>query len=184
MFDHFDILAPIYDRAIPFSQLEAMLKIAELPVDGILLDAGGGTGRVSAGLRPYVRGAFVVDFSSGMLAQAREKGLMAVQSPAEKLPFGEGTFERIIMVDALHHVHEQAKTIAELWRVLKAGGCLVIEEPDVRTWQVKILAIVEKLALMRSHFISPPAIAGLFPVEARIVIETEGYGAWIIVRKE
>ncbi len=183
MFDHFDILAPIYDRAIPFSRLELMLRMVDLPVEGILLDAGGGTGRVANALRPYVQQAYVVDFSRGMLAQARDKGLMGLQSPAEQLPFSSGTFDRIIMVDALHHVHQQSATVTELWRVLKPGGRLVIEEPDVRTWQVKIVAVVEKLALMRSHFLAPPHIADLFPTSANVKINTEGYNAWVIAIK-
>ncbi len=41
MFDRFDFLAPIYDRAIPFSRLELMLKMVGLPVDSLLLDEGG-----------------------------------------------------------------------------------------------------------------------------------------------
>jgi ubiquinone/menaquinone biosynthesis C-methylase UbiE len=183
MFDHFNFLAPFYDRAIPFSSLELMLKMVALPVDGLLLDAGGGTGRVASALRPYVRAALVADFSPGMLSQAKGKGLPAIQAPAECLPFAAGTFERIIMIDALHHVINQAETIAELWRVLKPGGRLVIEEPDVRTLTVKVVAIGEKLALMRSHFLSPPKIAALFPSQAKITIETESYNAWVIVEK-
>jgi demethylmenaquinone methyltransferase/2-methoxy-6-polyprenyl-1,4-benzoquinol methylase len=183
MFDHFDILASVYDRAIPFSSLELMLKMVALPADGLLLDAGGGTGRVAAALRTYVRSALVADFSFGMLAQARKKGLSATQSPAEHLPFANETFERIIMVDALHHVINQKDTVTELWRVLKPGGRLVIEEPDVRTITVKLVALGEKLALMRSHFLSPPKIAALFPPEAKVRIETESYNAWVIVEK-
>jgi demethylmenaquinone methyltransferase/2-methoxy-6-polyprenyl-1,4-benzoquinol methylase len=191
MFDHFNFLAPFYDRAIPFSSLELMLKMVALPTDGLLLDAGGGTGRVASALRPYVRAALVADFSPGMLLQAHRKGLPAIQTPAERLPFAAGTFERIIMIDALHHVINQAETIAELWRVLrspdpvsgKPGGRLVIEEPDVRTLTVKVVAIGEKLALMRSHFLSPPKIAALFPPQANITIETESYNAWVIVEK-
>jgi ubiquinone/menaquinone biosynthesis C-methylase UbiE len=183
MFDHFDFLAPFYDRAMPFSRLELMLKMVALPADGLLLDAGGGTGRVASALLPYVRAALVADFSRGMLVQASRKGLPAIQTPAERLPFVSGTFERIIMVDALHHVYSQAETIAELWRVLAPGGRLVIEEPDVRTLTVKLVAVGEKLALMRSHFLSPPKIAALFPPQAKIRIETESYNAWVIVEK-
>ena len=183
MFDHFGLLAPIYDRAIPFSRLEQMVRKVALPVDGILLDAGGGTGRVTNALAPYVRSAFVADFSRGMLGQARKKGLSGVETITESLPFADGIFERIIMVDALHHVYDQAATVSELWRILKPGGCLVIEEPDSRTWQVKILALVEKIALMRSHFLSPVEIKDLFPPVAKVEIETEGYNAWMIVWK-
>ena len=183
MFDHFDILAPLYDNAIRFARLDWMLKVVQLPVDGLLLDAGGGTGRVAAALKPYTRDVVVADVSAGMLAQSRQKKLTGLMTPSEKLPFAANTFPRIIMVDALHHVISQRETIAELWRVLQPGGRLVIEEPDIRTLTVKFVAVVEKLALMRSHFISPPVIASYFPPEAKITIEVESYNAWVIVEK-
>ncbi len=183
MFDHFDVLAPVYDRAIPFSRRDVLLKHLDLPVEGLLLDAGGGTGRVAAALRPYTRDVVIADVSSGMMAQSRRKGLTCLHAPSERLPFVDGTFPRILMVDALHHVYHQEQTIRELWRVLQPGGRLVIEEPDVRTFVVKIVAVVEKLALMRSHFLTPPQIKALFPPEARVAIEIEGYNAWVIAEK-
>jgi hypothetical protein len=36
---------------------------------------------------------------------------------------------------------------------------------------------------MRSHFLTPPQIAGLIPKQAQLVIDVEGYNAWIIVKK-
>ncbi|PWH17568.1 MAG: methyltransferase type 11 [Anaerolineae bacterium] len=183
MFDHFDVLAPLYDRAIPFSRLDWMLRVVNLPVDGLVLDAGGGTGRVAAALRPYARDVVVADVSAGMLAQARNKQLTGLRAPSERLPFPENTFPRIIMVDALHHVSNQRQTLAELWRVLQPGGRLVIEEPDIRTWVVKFVAVVEKLALMRSHFLSPPQIVALLPPQAKVQVERESYNAWVIVEK-
>jgi ubiquinone/menaquinone biosynthesis C-methylase UbiE len=184
MLDHFDLLAPLYDRAIPFSRLDLMLKVVKLPVDGLLLDAGGGTGRVAAALKPYTRDVIVADVSAGMLSQLRRKGLSGLRTPSEKLPFATGTFPRILMVDALHHVINQRETISELWRVLQPGGRLVIEEPDIRTLMVKFVAVVEKLALMRSHFISPPVIASYFPPVAKVTINVESYTAWVLVEKE
>ena len=90
------------------------------------------------------------------------------------------------MVDALHHVCNQVQTAQELWRVLAPGGYLVIEEPDLRTFAVKLVAVAEKVALMRSHFLAPEAIAALFdPFTAQVRIETEekGFNAWVIVHK-
>jgi len=183
MNSHFNLLAPFYDRVIPFVRLEQMLKVLALPHVGSLLDAGGGTGRVAEALRPHVGWIVVADVSSGMLTQARQKDLLATSTATEHLPFADGTFDRVLMVDALHHVVSQAETIRELYRVLKIGGRLVIEEPDLRTFGVKLIAVAEKLALMRSHFLAPPQIARLFPLDAKVGIEAEENTAWVIVEK-
>jgi len=183
MNSHFNILAPFYDRAIPFTRLNQMLQVLDLPHAGCLLDAGGGTGRVADALRPHVGWIVVADVSRGMLVQARLKDLPATSTETESLPFPDGSFDRVLMVDALHHVVNQVETIRELYRVLKVGGRLVIEEPDLRTLAVKLIAVAEKLALMRSHFLSPSQIAQLFSPEAKVKIETEENTAWIIAEK-
>lgn len=183
MNSHFNLIARFYDRVIPFVRLEQMLQVLDLPHEGNLLDAGGGTGRVAEVLRPHVGGIVVADVSFAMLAQARQKGLSATSTQTERLPFPDNMFDRVLMVDALHHVVDQAETVRELYRVLKVGGRLVIEEPDVRTFPVKLIAVAEKLALMRSHFLGPPQIARLLPSEAKVRIETEGNTAWVVAEK-
>lgn len=183
MNSHFNFLAPFYDRAIPFTRLEQTLKVLDLPHSGILLDAGGGTGRVADALRPHVGTVIVADVSRGMLDQARQKDLAAVSAESERIPFADGTFDRVLMVDALHHVVHQGETVRELFRVLKPGGRLVIEEPDLRTFPVKLIAVAEKLALMRSRFLAPAQIASLLPSDANTRIESEDHTAWIIVEK-
>jgi demethylmenaquinone methyltransferase/2-methoxy-6-polyprenyl-1,4-benzoquinol methylase len=87
------------------------------------------------------------------------------------------------MVDALHHVISQTETVHELYRVLKPDGRLVIEEPDLRTFAVKMIAVAEKLALMRSHFLGPQQIADLFPPGASVSIIAEENTAWVIAEK-
>jgi ubiquinone/menaquinone biosynthesis C-methylase UbiE len=183
MNSHFNFLAPFYDQVIPFSGLEKMLQVLDLPHAGRLLDAGGGTGRVASALRPYLGSVIVADAARGMLAQARQKNLTTVSSETEHLPFEDQAFDRVLMVDALHHVADQTKTIYELYRILKPGGRMVIEEPDLRTLAIKVMAVAEKLALMRSHFLDPTQIAALFPSRAKVKIEAEENTAWIIVEK-
>ena len=184
-FDHFGLIAPWYDRIFGSSQIEHWNHLLKLPVEGRILDAGGGTGRVAEMIRCGTCEVFVADLSLGMLRQVGKKeGLYALCSQTENLPFEEESFERIILVDALHHVLNQKKTLLDLFRVLKPGGCLLIEEPDIRKFGVKILAVAEKVLLMRSHFISPEVIAGVFKeLPAAVSVVTEGSAAWIVVER-
>lgn len=183
--DHFGVLAPYYDRVIRPRTPDKMIRLTGLPINGALLDAGGGTGRVSAALAGMVSSLVIADLSLNMLRQAQNKGnLETVCSHSEKLPFSDASFERVIMVDALHHVCNQQETAAELWRVLKPGGRLVIEEPDIRYFSVKLVALAEKLALMRSHFLSPHRIAKLFThPNCQTRVEREQFNAWIVIDK-
>ncbi len=185
IFDHFDFLAPLYDTFIPAQDPEDLWRLAALPVDGALLDAGGGTGRVAKHMPGKAQPVVVADLSYKMLTEARRKdGLLPVCSPMERLPFADETFARIIMVDALHHMLDQQQTINELWRVLRPGGRLVIEEPDLRTLAVKLIALAEKLALMRSHFLAPGQIAALFHFpNARVQVEAKNHAAWVVAEK-
>lgn len=185
MLDHFGWVAPFYDRAIPVRHAEILANLAELPAQGWLLDAGGGTGRIAAALRHHVSQVMVVDLSAKMLSQAALKGgLHLACSHTERLPFPDATFERIIMVDALHHVCDHTQTASELWRVLKSGGTIVVEEPDIRRMSAKLVALAEKVILMRSHFLTPLKISELFPDDgSKKRIEQEGFNAWVIIEK-
>jgi hypothetical protein len=87
------------------------------------------------------------------------------------------------MVDALHHVIHYADSAREMFRVLKPDGLLVIEEPDIRTFGVKLIALAEKLLLMRSHFLMPDEIMRLFPRGEKSIRAEDGT-AWVIVKKQ
>lgn len=186
MRDHFDLLAPFYERFIHPREPVDLAGYAGLPTQGALLDAGGGTGRISQFLIDKASIIVVADLSHDMLREAAQKpGLRAVRSHSERLPFPNDTFASIIMVDALHHVCNQRQTAEDLFRVLRPGGTLVIEEPDIRKFVIKLIAVGEKLAFMRSHFLNAEQIAALFQQpDARIEVITGDTTAWVIIKKE
>jgi demethylmenaquinone methyltransferase/2-methoxy-6-polyprenyl-1,4-benzoquinol methylase len=160
---HFDLLAPIYDRVIPPPDQERLRRLLRLPTEARVLEAGGGTGRVSSALLPLVGTLVINDLSAPMLRKARGKGAPhLVQSYVERLPFPNASFGRVFAVDAFHHFSDQQTAVAELLRVLGPGGRLVIEEPDIRRLPVKLVALVERVAVMRSQFLSGEEIRKLF----------------------
>lgn len=186
LFDHFGILAPHYEFFIRSKKAEHLKTLLELPHDALLLDAGGGTGRISQAFKDDLFQIVIADESYKMLREAQRKGgLQPLCTHTEMLPFNDGLFDGILMVDALHHVADPLLSGAELWRVLKPGGRIVIEEPNINRFGVKLLALAEKLALMRSHFLSPDMITDLFRVfPARIRLLLDGAMVWVIIDKE
>ncbi|MCX5832931.1 MAG: class I SAM-dependent methyltransferase [Deltaproteobacteria bacterium] len=187
MTDHFRYVAGVYDRIIRPPDPERLIRILKLPVAGPILDLGGGTGRVSSRLRSLVGGAVVTDFSLPMLRQTAAKGgLLPVRAMGEALPFPDGTFDRVLIVDALHHFRNQKDAIRESLRVLKPGGRLAIEEPDIRRFVVRAVAFLENLILMRSRFYTPMQIMALIEGQG-LTARIEGYyffRVWIVADKK
>lgn len=184
-FNHFNFIGPIYDRTFGRKVDREMLKLAEVESGQSLLDVGGGTGRVTILFKEITKNLLIADSASKMLHQAQEKDLRTVNSHSECLPFQNEIFDRVIMVDALHHVSNQQLTLNELWRVLAPGGRIIIEEPNIHNFIVKLVALGEKIALMRSRFISPEKIAEMcdFTEKESIQIHRKNGIAWIIITK-
>jgi len=183
--DLFHWIAPLYDRIFHFSDPTQLLTLLDLGRDRRLLDVGGGTGRVTSVLAEHVGQACVIDVSWGMLSEATAKGLCAYQGAAEHLPFPDGAFDRILIVDAFHHFRDWPCAAAELMRVLRPGGRIVIEEPDIRNGVVKFIALAERLMLMRSRFYAPADLIRLFHVAGgRATLYEDGGGIyWAVIER-
>ncbi|HEX4430569.1 MAG TPA: class I SAM-dependent methyltransferase [Frankiaceae bacterium] len=103
-----------------------------------LLDLGCGAGRHAA--EACRRGATVValDMSAPDLKEARDrlgevdaerKRSLPVQGDALRLPFADGTFDRIIAAEVLEHIPADEAAMAELARVLRPGGLVAVTVP-------------------------------------------------------
>jgi ubiquinone/menaquinone biosynthesis C-methylase UbiE len=180
---HFDWIAPLYDRLIPPTDPERLRSLLNLPPGGgWLLDAAGGTGRVAAFLCPFVDHYVISDLSAAMLRQATSvECVHPTQAKVEQLPFADEAFTRILVVDAFHHFGDQKGAVLELARVLTPGGRLVIEEPDIRHFSTKMIALGETLLLMDSHFRNPDWMGNLLTsVGLKVNIICDNATVWII----
>jgi malonyl-CoA O-methyltransferase len=130
----YDRWAGVYDHdGNPLLQLEGpVVRAAAGEVRGLeVLDLGCGTGRHALWLA--ARGAAVtgVDFSEGMLAEARRKpgaeGVrFIVHDLHDRLPFSDGRFDLVVSGLVLEHLGNVDGLFAEARRVLKPGGRAVV----------------------------------------------------------
>lgn len=115
----------------------AMLALAGEVAGRRILDAGCGSGPLSAALRD--RGAVVtgIDASAGMLALARRRlgddADLHVADLNAPLPFADGAFDDVVSSLVLHYLEDWGPTLAEMRRVLRPGGRLIasVDHPFV-----------------------------------------------------
>ena len=94
-------------------------------------DLGCGTGQVSAALAPFVERVVAVDGSAAMLQAAKRRlhGLANVdlrRGEIEALPIDDARLDAATLMLVLHHIPEPPKALAEVARVLKPGGRIML----------------------------------------------------------
>jgi SAM-dependent methyltransferase len=108
----------------------AILALAGDVAGRQILDAGCGSGPTFAALRD--RGAIVtgIDSSAKMMELARQRlgadADLRVADLANPLPFPDGAFDDVIASLVLHYLEDWTAPLAELRRVLKPGGRLIV----------------------------------------------------------
>ena len=92
-----------------------------------VLEVGCGTGLVMHRVAERARSVSGIDISSGMLRQARQRGLEVVQADATALPFASEAFDVVYSLKVLAHVRDIERALDEMARVTRPGGTLLLE---------------------------------------------------------
>ena len=109
--------------------LHALLPL--LSPDAVVGDLGCGTGQVAAALSPWVKRVVAVDESADMLRAARErlgalKNVGVKEGNLERLPVRDAELDIAMLSLVLHHVPDPGQALAEVGRVVKPGGRVLV----------------------------------------------------------
>jgi SAM-dependent methyltransferase len=106
-----------------------LVELGDLRPGQRVLDVGCGTGGYTSAIAEAT-GAHVVgcDRSASFLDFARKKPAVVewVRGDAERLPFADASFDRVVMSLLLHQLDDPARAVAEAFRVLRRSGALVV----------------------------------------------------------
>jgi SAM-dependent methyltransferase len=132
MADQYDAMEPWYEHL--YARLHALLRRHLAPPAGALpgraLDAGCGTGFQTALLAELGYVAHGVDVAPRLLAVARDRlgGVALARASVEALPYAAATFDAVACCGStLSFVDTPGRALAEIGRVLRPGGRLLLE---------------------------------------------------------
>ncbi|ATG55080.1 bifunctional demethylmenaquinone methyltransferase/2-methoxy-6-polyprenyl-1,4-benzoquinol methylase UbiE [Brachybacterium ginsengisoli] len=137
---------------------DLMVEALEIGPGGQVLDLAAGTGTSSAAIARTGARVVAADFSLGMMSEGRRRGAPVpfVGADGQHLPFAEDSFDAAVISFGLRNVHEPKLALAEMVRVVRPGGRVVVCEFSTPTWRP--FRTVYERYLLRAL----PAVAGTF----------------------
>ena len=132
--EFFDRDAPEWDRVREslFGDRFGLLALPGLlDPDWVVGDLGCGTGLMAEAVAPFVKQVHAVDDSEAMLVAAEKRigprnNIRLYQAALESLPLSDNSLDAAIMILVLHHLPDPDAALAEVRRVVKPGGRMLI----------------------------------------------------------
>jgi len=148
-----------------------------------VLDAGAGTGRISARLHEAGADVTAMDISPEMLEKLKRKNksIKIIEGDLENMPFEDGTFDMIFSSLALVHLKKIEPFLDECYRILKNDGLLVLVNVHYRKPMILKDDIGKYIISCYNHFprhVRETAEELAFGVEKEIIVN-EGDEIWI-----
>lgn len=134
---NYDIMNDVMSGGLHRAWKAFTLNTAYVPKGGKVLDIAGGTGDLSLGWAKRVGKTgevWLTDINSSMLSVGRDrllnKGIIlpVAVCDAEKLPFADNYFDLVSVSFGLRNMTHKDIALAEMYRVLKPGGRLLVLE--------------------------------------------------------
>ncbi|MFH1444045.1 MAG: class I SAM-dependent methyltransferase [Candidatus Peregrinibacteria bacterium] len=115
--------------------------LTRIPAPEQCLETGCGTGKISDILRDRVTQLIVSDISATLARTAAERiGCDWRQENVCHLSFPDETFDVVVSSECIEHTENPLKALAEMCRVLKPGGTLIVTTPNKLWYPILLLS--------------------------------------------
>jgi glycosyltransferase involved in cell wall biosynthesis len=134
-----DYDARAYDSLVPLQRYWQRRRYAVITrlADGFerVLDVGCGSSRILGSQRSMVG----LDVALGKLRYSRRYGNPLVHGSIFAIPFEDASFDCVVCSEVIEHIPPDEQAFAELRRVLRPGGRLLLGTPDYDRWTWRAL---------------------------------------------
>lgn len=152
----FDKVYKDYDKFMSMFNLYKLEEIkvaADINKDEVIVDIGGGTGKLAHYISSSCKTVYILDESEKMLSKVKQgKNLITIKGNALKTPFENNSIDTVILSDVFHHIKEQEELIIEVKRILKNGGKLVMMDFHRKHIKTRVLRAFEFILFGRLFF--------------------------------
>jgi SAM-dependent methyltransferase len=170
----------IWGWGTPAGQLRAKRR-ADLLIAGghvapacTVLEIGCGTGLFSRSLAQTGARVIAIDLSWDLLTQVGggdKVTIVPALADAEFLPFHSDTFDAVVGSSVLHHL-QPVVALAEVFRVVRAGGYVAFAEPNMFNPQI---AIQKNIPLIKRWLGDSPDETAFFRWQAKTLLQNAGF---------
>jgi arsenite methyltransferase len=167
-----------------FSVLQQPTEWLNIPAGGIALDVGCGPGTVTASLARAAGPdglALGLDLSGAMLARAARvearRQIAFLRADAQRLPLRDETVDAVVSIAVLQLVPDPAAALAEMARVLRAGGRLAVMVPTAG-WAARIWRMLPNIG---AHLFGEDEIGDILEDHGFTSVRTNNIGTlqWV-----
>jgi len=122
------------------SRIRKLLRLLETERPGRLLDVGCAGGELAALLATRGWTPHGAEGEPALVAAARARDVDArvVDLDRAPLPWPAGTFDAVVAAEVIEHVVDTDRLLAEMARVLRPGGALVITTPNLASFENRL----------------------------------------------
>ncbi len=152
----FDRVYKHYDNFMKFFSLYKLKEIKKslnLTGNEVIVDIGGGTGKLGQYLSDSCELIYILDESDKMLSKVKgSEKIIPIVGDALNTDFESSSIDVVILSDVFHHIENQIKLLNEIKRILKNDGKLLIMDFEKNHFKTKLLILFEYFLFRKLYF--------------------------------